>query len=482
MNDLPLSALTLLIFLGLSLGLSLIALVLLWRLSQRMGAPDPAGLAWQTEFDQKLTALTQRLEAVDRGLREDLHHQSSSTRSELVQSQQGLGAGLFQQLQAITEGNERRQEALRLTLDTRLEMLGQLTEKRLEQVRTLTEGRLDQMRQTLEARLEQMRQTVDEKLHATLEQRLGESFKLVAERLELVYTGLGEMRRLAADVGSLHRVLSNVKTRGIVGEVQLTAMLDQVLVPEQYALNVETVPHSGCRVEAAVKMPVRGGDAQNVQWLPIDAKFPREDYERLVDAQERADAPGVEQAAKALEQRLRGEARSIREKYISPPHTSDFAVLFLPTEGLYAEALRRPGLMESLLRDHRVMLAGPTTLLATLTSLQSAFRAVALEQRSQEVWEVLGEVKSEFNKFGEVLAKAQKQLSTVGKTLEQTQTRVRVMNRALRSVETMPVKKIGLWDSEDTAQLLDSDTWVPEGEDSAADGSSSDSALTPGQD
>jgi DNA recombination protein RmuC len=232
-------------------------------------------------------------------------------------------------------------------------------------------------------------------------------------------------------------VLSNVKTRGIFGEVQLAGLLDQVFTPEQYGVNVETVPGSGARVEFAIRLPGRG-DADHPLWLPIDAKFPREDYERLLDAQERADAPAVEVAAKAIEQRLRLEARSIHEKYVAPPHTADFAILFVPTEGLYAEALRRPGLVEALQREHRVMLAGPTTLLATLNSLQMGFRTLALEKRSTEVWQVLGAVKTEFAKFGDVLARTKKKLEEAGNTISSIETRTRVMGKALKHVEALP--------------------------------------------
>ena len=282
-----------------------------------------------------------------------------------------------------------------------------------------------------------MRVTVDEKLHATLEQRLGESFRQVAERLEQVHQGLGEMQGLARDVGSLNRVLVNVKTRGIVGEVQLAALLEQVLAPGQYEANVETVPGSGARVEFAIRLPGRG-DGGAPLWLPIDAKFPREDHERLIDAQERADAAGVESAARALEARLKTEARSIRDKYLAAPHTTDFAILFLPTEGLYAEALRRPGLVEGLQRDHRVALTGPTTLLATLSSLQIGFRTLALEKRSAEVWQVLGAVKTEFTRFGDVLAKTRKKLAEAAGTIDAAEVRTRAMARQLRAVEALP--------------------------------------------
>jgi DNA recombination protein RmuC len=282
-----------------------------------------------------------------------------------------------------------------------------------------------------------MRATVDDKLHATLEQRLGESFRQVAERLEQVHQGLGEMQGLARDVGSLNRVLGNVKSRGLFGEVQLAALIEQVFTPEQYATNVALVPGRGERVEFALRLPgpVAGGEPL---WLPIDAKFPREDYERLLDAQERADAEAAEAAARALEVRLRLEARRIRDKYLAPPHTTDFALLFLPTEGLYAEVLRRPGLTEALQRDCKVVVAGPTTLLALLNSLQMGFRTLALEKRSAEVWEVLGAVKTEFGKFGDVLARTRKKLEEATDTLDAAQTRTRAMARRLKGVEALP--------------------------------------------
>ena len=320
------------------------------------------------------------------------------------------------------------------TLNEQLRALSDANERRLAEVRATVEQKLSALQQGNELKLEQMRATVDEKLHATLEQRLGESFKQVADRLDQVHRGLGEMQLLAKDVGSLNRVLTNVKTRGIFGEVQLAGLLEQVFTPDQYATNVETVPGSGARVEFAIKLPGRRDDGAPL-WLPIDAKFPREDYERLLDAQERADAPGAEAAGKAIDQRLRLEARTIHDKYVAPPHTTEFAILFVPTEGLYAEALRRPGLMEALQREHRVTLAGPTTLLATLNSLQMGFRTLALEKRSSEVWEVLGAVKTEFGKFGEVLAKTKKKLDEASSTIEAAQTRTNVMSRKLKSVE-----------------------------------------------
>ncbi len=400
-------------------------------------------------FQQTLTALQGDATRTQNEQLDSFRTQLASMQQGLVDSlrdtthQQGLqAAGLREaQAQALARFNEAQEAALRRLgegVAEQLRVLSEANERRLNDVRTTVETRLQALQADNEKKLEQMRQTVDEKLHATLEARLGESFKQVAERLELVHRGLGEMQRLASDVGSLNRVLNNVKTRGIFGEVQLAGLLEQVFTPEQYAVNVETVPGSGARVEFAIKLPGQGGDGGAPLWLPVDAKFPREDYERLLEAQDRADAPAVEAAAKAVEQRLRLEARTIRDKYLAPPHTSDFAILFVPTEGLYAEALRRPGLVESLQRECRVMLAGPTTLLATLNSLQMGFRTLALEKRSSEVWQVLGAVKTEFGKFGDVLAKTRKKLEEASNTISSVETRTRVMGRALKQVEAMP--------------------------------------------
>ncbi len=368
-------------------------------------------------FAQQLAKLvaanTQHFDA----MRESLHRQAQQARDEQGTALRLFGETLNRQLTQLTEANDRRIGEVRATL-----------EQRLKEIETNNA-----------AKLEEMRRTVDEKLHATLEQRLGESFKLVSDRLEQVHRGLGEMQTLAAGVGDLKKVLTNVKTRGTWGEVQLEALLEQMLTPDQYAKNVATVPKSSERVEFAIRLPGRqdGGDAQPV-WLPIDAKFPREDYERLIDAQERADAAAVDEAARALEARVRAEARTIAEKYVRPPHTTDFALLFLPTEGLYAEILRRPGLTDLLQRDYRVTVAGPTTLTALLNSLQMGFRTLAIEKRSSEVWQVLGAVKTEFGKFGDVLARTKSQLETVTRSIEAAEQRTRVMNRKLKEVEALP--------------------------------------------
>ncbi len=314
-------------------------------------------------------------------------------------------------------------------------------DERFEQLRSAVELRLLALQNDNAKKLDAMRETVDEKLHATLEQRLGESFKLVSDRLEQVHRGLGEMQTLAAGVGDLKRVLTNVKTRGTWGEVQLASLLEQVMTQEQYARNVATRPGSNDRVEFAIRLP--GGGDEPV-WLPIDAKFPLEDYQRLMDAQDRVDLVGVEEAGKCIEQRLKHEAKTIREKYISPPSTTDFAILYLPIEGLYAEALRRPGLTDTLQREWRVSLAGPTTLAAMLNSLQMGFRTLAIEQRSAEVWQVLGAVKTEFGKFGESLAHTKKKLEEASNSIGKAETRSRVLVKKLKEVEALPVVEAAL--------------------------------------
>jgi DNA recombination protein RmuC len=393
------------------------------------------------ELSQTLSLFQQTLLTQQGDVARTQNEQIDSFRTQLAATQQQVGQSLQSATQSLAQlsqaARESQDAALKRFADAqgeRLQALSQGNERGLELMRTTVEQRLQSIQADNEKKLEQMRATVDEKLHATLEQRLGESFKQVADRLEQVHKGLGEMQGLAKDVGSLNRVLTNVKTRGVFGEVQLAGLLEQVFTPEQYATNVETVPGSRERVEFAIKLPGQRTDGVPL-WLPIDAKFPREDYERLLDAQERADAPAAEVAGRAIEQRLRLEAKTIREKYVAPPHTTEFAILFVPTEGLYAEALRRPGLTEALQREYRVMLTGPTTLLATLNSLQMGFRTLALEKRSAEVWEVLGAVKTEFAKFGDVLAKTQKKLKEASDTIDAAQTRTNVMARRLKSVE-----------------------------------------------
>jgi len=391
------------------------------------------------------------IERLEREVRDEIGRQAQASRADLGSLQQVLLTqsgdvartqneqfdAFRLQVAAMQQHSDASLRRLSDVLADQLRLLSETNERRQAELRQAVEVRLQALQEGNEKKLEQMRVTVDEKLHATLEQRLGESFKQVADRLEQVHKGLGEMQGLARDVGSLSRVLNNVKTRGVVGEFQLAGLLEQVFTVEQYGAQVETVPGSGARVDFAIRLPGQRSDGVPM-WLPIDAKFPREDYDRLLDAHERADALAAEGAAKAIEARLRLEARSIREKYLAAPHTTDFAILFVPTEGLYAEALRRPGLVEAMQREHKVMLAGPTTLLATLTSLQMGFRTMALQQRSAEVWEVLGAVKTEFDKFGQALARVKSQTQTVLESIDRAQTRTRQMTRALKSVEALP--------------------------------------------
>ena len=429
--------------------LILVTVVLLMVLVLRR-TPDPAPAL------DELSRLNQAQLQQQRDLREESAAQARENRLELSGSLAELGRNLThqmgtiagvqnnqidafaQQLTKLTEANEQRLGALRESNEQRLNALREGIELRLEALRETLERRLRELQGDNAIRLEEMRRTVDEKLHATLEQRLGASFKQVSDRLEQVHKGLGEMQALASDVGDLKRVLTNVKTRGTWGEVQLASLLEQLLIPEQYAANVATVPGSNERVEFAIRLPGRGDDAP--VWLPIDAKFPREDYERLVIAQEKADPVAAEAAARQLEQRMRLEAKTIRTKYISPPDTTDFALLFLPTEGLYAEVARRPGLTDDLQRTWRVVVAGPSTLAAILSSLQMGFRTLAVEKRSSEVWQLLGAVKTEFGKFGDVLAKTKEHIDRAGTTLGAAEVRTRAIERRLRSVESLPDK------------------------------------------
>lgn len=317
---------------------------------------------------------------------------------------------------------------LRTTLVEQLEASGRGVRETLTQ-------RLAEIQLDTSNKLEQMRQTVDEKLHATLEQRLGESFKQVSDRLEQVHRGLGEMQTLALGVGDLKRVLTNVKSRGTWGEVQLGALIEQTLTIEQYSKNIATRPNSRDIVEFAIRLP--GQEEGKPVWLPIDAKFPVEDYQRLTDAQDRADLQEIESAAKALETRIKAEAKTIREKYIEPPYTTDFAILFLPTEGLYAEVLRRQGLLELLQNDFRVTVAGPSTFSAMLNSLQMGFKTLSIEKRSSQIWSTLGQVKTEFSKFGEAIEATKKRLDAASKQFEAVDIRTRKINRALSNVEAV---------------------------------------------
>ena len=425
-----------------------LALVVWVGLGRGQGGGDLQAQQQLKELQDLRSVLQASSERLERELRREIAESSRGARQETTQNlatfqqtltQQGAEATRTQNTQIDAFGQQLAllQKTLSDTLNNQLSGLSEANARRLNEVRETLEKQLVQLQTTNAAKLDEMRATVDEKLQTTLQARLGESFKQVADRLEQVHKGLGEMQTLAQGVGDLKHLLTNVKTRGIFGEAQLASLLEQVFVPDQYAVQVATRPGSKNVVDFAIKLPGKS-DTGEPLWLPIDAKFPNEDYERLLDAQGRADVLGAEAAGKALEVRIRLEAKSMVEKYVEPPHTTDFAILFLPTEGLYAEVLRRPGLMESLQRDHRVTLAGPTTLLAMLSSLQMGFRTLALEKRSSEVWQVLGAVKTEFNKFGDVLAKVKSQTETVLKTLDSAETRSRAMSRVLKKVDALP--------------------------------------------
>lgn len=424
------------IWIAIALGLA--AVVMLAALLIRKPPAQDAARAELMAANERLEReLRREISESLRGVRTELTHTLSTFQEALVR--QGAEATRTQntQIDAFSQQLTLLQKTLADTLTTQLQSLSESNARRIAEVRATLEGQLALMQQTNAAKLDEMRKTVDEKLQTTLEARLGESFKQVADRLEQVHQGLGQMQSLAQGVGDLQRVLTNVKTRGMFGEVQLEALLEQVLTPEQYGKQVETKPRSGQRVDFAVRFPGRSGDGVPV-WLPIDAKFPREDYERLLDAHDRADQAAAESAARALEVRIRQEAKSICESYLCPPQTTDFAILFLPIESLYAEVLRRPGLMDQLQRDFRVTLAGPTTLLAMLNSLHMGFRTLALEQQASEVWKVLGAVKTEFERYGEWVARIKEQVQKASDTIDKADTRTKQMRRALKVVEALP--------------------------------------------
>ena len=414
-------------------------LLVLWMLFKKAPNDGKAELLAIVHAGNDKTEREVRREIVDNGRTNRQELSSTFATFQQTLTQQSAEAIRTQNTQIDAFGQQLAllQKTLSDTLVMQLQSVSESNARRMGEVRETLEKQLAQLQTTNSAKLDEMRKTVDEKLQTTLETRLGESFKQVADRLEQVHKGLGEMQTLAQGVGDLKHLLTNVKTRGIFGEAQLSALLEQVFTVDQYAAQVATQPGSRNTVDFAIKLPGRA-DSGEPLWLPIDAKFPNEDYERLLDAQQRADVQGAEAAGKALESRIRLEAKSISEKYIAPPYTTDFAILFLPTEGLYAEVLRRPGLMESLSRDHRITLAGPTTLLAMLSSLQMGFRTLALEKRSSEVWQVLGAVKTEFGKFGDVLAKIKSNAETMLNTVSNAEQRSRVMGKALRNVEALP--------------------------------------------
>ena len=426
------------------LAVLFITLLLVWSVWRRVRAVDNHATA------DKLERLLQNLDRLEQNWRQTLADSQRQLRTELADAQRALRTELGsadEQFRAVVArdaaaGRQESAEALDRFgqgFAQRLQALAQSNEQRMADLRDLVQQRLEALQKDNASKLEDMRRTVDEKLHATLEQRLGESFKLVSERLEAVHKGLGEMQTLAAGVGDLQRVLTNVKSRGTWGEVQLARLLEDTMTADQYAQNVKPIPGSDALVEFAIKLPGREG-VDGPVWMPIDAKFPKEEYERLHQAQEQADREATKQAMLALGRAVETQAKLIANKYVAPPHTTDFAIMFLPSEALYAEVLRVPGLLDRL-HALRINVAGPANLAAMLNSLQMGFRTLAIEQRSSEVWQLLRAVKTEFGKFGQSLDDVKKSLETAATRLGKTQTRTRVMLRNLKGVEALPVSE-----------------------------------------
>jgi DNA recombination protein RmuC len=393
-----------------------------------------------------LSGAEKREADTERSIKEEIARNREETANSSRMAREELGRSLKDSsdslLRRITEHAGMQKDQLDSFSRQLTDMTG-INEQKLEKMRQTINDQLRSLQEENSRKLEEMRATVDEKLHSTLEKRIGESFKVVSERLEQVYKGLGEMRALATGVGDLKKVLTNVKTRGTWGEIQLGNILDQILTPDQYAVNVATKKNSVERVEFAIKLPGRESDPEEVVWMPIDSKFPQEDYQRLIDAQESADKELAEKSIKNLEIRIKAEAKNISEKYLDPPNTTDFGIMFLPVEGLYAEVLRRPGLCDFLQREYRVVVTGPTTLSALLNSLHMGFRTLAVERRSSEVWDLLGAVKTEFGKFGTVLAKTKKKLQEASNTIDQAEVRTRSIERKLRKVQEIPESETG---------------------------------------
>jgi DNA recombination protein RmuC len=387
--------------------------------------------------------------------REEAARAARESRDELTSRLDGANAMLAENLRVQSELQRTQLDGV----TAQLKALGDSNTQSLESIRTTFDGRVKALQESNEKKLDEMRKTVDEKLHDTLEKRLGESFKLVSERLEAVQRGLGEMQNLATGVGDLKRVLTNVKTRGTWAEVQLGALLEQILAPNQFARNVQTKEDSRELVEFAIRLPGPKDEPESCVWLPIDSKFPQEDYLRLQDAAERGDAEAVQKASDALARSIRVQADLISSKYLCPPRTTDFAIMFLPTEGLYAEVLRHPTLCDDLQNKYHVMTSGPTTLAALLNSLRMGFQTLAIEQQSAEVWKILAAVKTEFGKFGGVLDKVRKQLNTAARTLDETGVRSRALERKLRGIESMP--------ESDAAAVLELPTFIAEEEEPA---------------
>ncbi len=420
---------------GIGFGLVLATLILLIILTRRRSDELLARL--QDSF----VALGHHQERLEKIVKDEivLNRQESADNARQTRQEFSYSLNLSSEsIQTRLMENIRLQKDQLDSFSKQLVAIAKLNEDKIEAARQTIASQLRNLQADNNAKLEQIRATVDEKLQHTLEKRLSESFKQVSERLEQVYLGLGEMRRLASGVGDLKKVLTNVKTRGTWGEIRLGQILEQILTTDQYEANVATRKNSSERVEYAIKLPGQDGDNKAVVWLPIDAKFPQEDYQRLLDAQESADKVLADKCIHNLENRIKSEAKLIKEKYLEPPHTTDFGIMFLPVEGLYAEVLRRPGLCDTLQREFRIVMTGPTTLAALLNSLQMGFRTLAIAKRSSEVWELLSGVKTEFGKFGDALAKTKKKLQEASNTIDKAEVRTRVIERQLRKVQQAP--------------------------------------------
>lgn len=389
-------------------------------------ALSESATAFETHIQERFEALTASTRGTLDSLKADITNQLGVMATALKEQMEGNGNQIRNQFTTLQEA-----------VAQQLGVMANGTQTSSEQLRTALNERLAAIQQDNTTKLEEMRRTVDEKLHATLEQRLGDSFKLVSEKLEQVHAGLGEMKNLAGSVGDLKRVMTNVRTRGTWGEVQLGAIMESLLTAEQFDRNVKTVPGSNDLVEFAVRMPGKGDDAP--VWLPVDSKYPIEHYQRLQDAHDSLDKAVIQQASAAFESSIRAEAKKISTKYVSPPHTTDFAILFLPTEGLFAEVARIPGLVEALQNEHRIVVTGPTTLAAVLNSLRLGFRTLAIEKRSSEVWGILGSVKTEFQKFGDIVDATKKSIDAAAKKFDEVGRRTRAVQRKLRDVEVLPV-------------------------------------------
>jgi DNA recombination protein RmuC len=436
--------------------LALVVVLLLVLLKRASRAEDPM-LASRLDAFEKVQERTEHMVRDEVALsRGELSKAAREQRQELTEAFKTFGDAVLQRMKEVANFQKVQLDSMTGAI-TKLQ---ESNEKKLEAIRITVEEKLQSLQNDNAKQLEQMRQTVDEKLQGTLEKRLGESFKQVSDRLEQVHKGLGEMQTLATGVGDLKKVLTNVKTRGTWGEVQLGALLEQVLSPDQFAVNVAT-KDGGERVEFAIKLPGQGTDKDETLWLPIDAKFPIEDYQRLLEAQDRGDVDGVEAAGKQLESRVKACACDICDKYVNPPKTTDFAILFLPIEGLFAEVIRRTGLTEAIQRERRVVIAGPTTLWSILSSLQMGFRTLAIQKRSSEVWNLLGAVKTEWTKYGDVLDAVQKKLTQASDTIEKAKVRSRAVGRKLKDVQELPVG--------DAAALLPSEALSAVPEDDSED-------------